>query len=255
MTRPPPVLLPRLSAALLPALLFGAACGDHNANPLDTGDSVDTADSSADSGVDSGVDTGEAGPPPCGTYNDVGHLGSVTVWTYYLGGRRTSTEMTWDPTTGMATTESESTTNGPDYLEVAHGLSERRCDTAGLWALHEYAEWTRTASDGAVSTGWTDRSYGEALLGPADLAVGVSWTDESTTTITEQIDGVDQEPEVEVISADFTVTQATTIDIEAGTFEVLEVEGTVRGNATLFYLAEGIGVIKNASGEMSSYTE
>jgi len=220
----------------------------------DTDADTDT-DTAADTG-DSGGDTGDSGAvdPPCGEYNHVGHIGALTVWTYYLGGGSTSVETGWDPETGIVTSESDREMHAVDYIEYAHVSWEHRCDEEGMWAVHSYTEWTREYNDGSTSTGWSDTVFTDVLMGVPDVYVGATWGSDGSSVTTEEIDGVPQDPVTTENTSSVTVSEETTLTVVAGTFDVFRVDGFSNGTTNTFYLSTDVGAVKNSSGELVSYT-
>lgn len=241
-------------------LALGCAAPPHQTDGADT--AVDSGESGSDSGEtgadsgetadsrDSGGDTGTPVVPPCGPYTNVRDVGATTTWAYYLGGGYTSTQTVWEPETGRVVSEADEEAHGSTYEQVGHVTWEHRCDAKGLWAVRTYTEWTRTDRAGATSTGWTELRFTDTRMVLPELSVGTAWTSTGTITLTESIDGVVTGPVTLESSSDLRVTEATSITVEAGTFDVLRVDGLADGHATTIYLAAGVGAVKNTGGEL-----
>ena len=108
--------------------------------------------------------------------------------------------------------------------------------------------------DGSTSVGWTDVAFEDVLMGIPDVYIGATWGSDGSSVTTEEIDGVAQDPVTTESSSSVTVTDFTTLTVVGGTFDVFRVDGFANGGTTTFYLAEDVGVVKNNSGELVSYS-
>ena len=213
---------------------------------------AETSAGSAETGDDSDSDSDTAGTwvGPCPPYSGLADVGSswdqsttaaseeATGYAYDIHREVTDVELGATTRVTMVTTTE---TTGMDYAATSVTTTIYACDDEGAW-LQEYDSQTVGTTAGTPFDVSSVTTYEPAWLAmPWDVSVGSEWTAASTvTTVTEQ------GPTQTAVSQSYTVTGTDTVEVPAGTFDVLVIGYTGSGSSGTFYTNDEAGGISVA---------
>ena len=229
----------------------GSDHGDADNGGSDGGDDDDgeTSAGTAETGDDgdSGSDTAGTWVGPCPPYSGLADVGSswdqsttdeseaATGYAYDIHREITDVEVGATTRVIMVTT-TEAT--GDDYAATTVTTTTYNCDDEGAW-LVEFDSQTVGTTGGTPFDVSSVTTYEPAWLAmPWDVEVGSEWSTASTvTTVTEQ------GPVENAVSQSYEVTGTDTVEVTAGTFDVLVIDYTGGGSSGTFYTNDEAGGI------------